>query len=340
MLSKLMKLGKFKEGLFKEMEGGFRPVQEPETLFVICSDSRLVPNKEPGNLFFIRNVGNIIPPSGVGSSEAAALMFALNKLPSIKDIIICGHSHCGAMEGLLTPSVNELIPELGSWLKHSHSVLEKINGAKDSKDKDFHLKVRKATMLNVLAQMEHLKSYPLIAKKLERNELTIHGWFYDLQRSEILVYEPELDEFLSLEKALDYAVSSRRDKIIEQIAMNYLEPFTYPQTAEEYKQLLQLFLLLERDIKPLWSTIKSALTEELWKELGELYSSKDDPEFNEMLEQGIHFKLTHLKAFQKNLQESEGYRKYMGGVIRHSFFTPSIPKLIPESSGNCFNFTC
>lgn len=307
MLIKLM-LGvrQFQDGSFKQMEDMFKQLsigQNPEILFITCSDSRLLPNlmtqTKPGDLFVIRNVGNIIPPSHVPSSEAAGLMFALSELHSIKDIIICGHSHCGAMKGLLTPNLNERLPEVASWLNHSHSVLKQMNDSKESHLDDFTLKLLQATKLNILTQMEHLKSYPLIAEKLKRRELTLHGWFYEFETGEVLVYESRFNDFVPLEKALAFAISTRRDKIIEQVAMKHLEPYTNPQTAHEYKELMRLFLLLEKNLLPIWQTIKKEVTQKVWTELGGLYSSIEDVEFINMLEQGSQVKLMNLKDFQK-----------------------------------------
>ena len=345
MLIKLM-LGvrQFQDGSFKQMEDMFKQLsvgQSPEILFITCSDSRLLPNlltqTKPGDLFVIRNVGNIIPPSHVPSSEAAGLMFALSELHSIKDIIICGHSHCGAMKGLLTPNLKERLPEVASWLTHSHSVLKQMNESKESHPDDFTLKVLQATKLNILTQMEHLKSYPLIAEKLKRKELTLHGWFYEFETGEVLVYESSIDEFVPLEKALSVAISTRRDKIIEQVAMKHLEPFTNPQTAQDYRELMQLFSLLENNLLPIWKTIKTEVTQKVWIELGGLYSGTDDVQFKNMLEEGYQLKLMNLKDFQKNISESIGYQNYIRKTMYHSFFAP-IPKSTPETLSNLLSF--
>ncbi|WP_454781779.1 carbonic anhydrase [Legionella sp. WA2022007384] len=344
MLIKLM-LGvrQFQDGSFKQMEDLFKQLsvgQSPEILFITCSDSRLsnlLIQAKPGDIFVIRNVGNIIPPSHVPSSEAAGLMFALSELHSIKDIIICGHSHCGAMKGLLTPNLKERLPEVASWLTHSHSVLKQMNDSKESLPDDFNLKVLQATKLNILAQMEHLKSYPLIAEKLKRKELTLHGWFYEFETGEVLVYESSIDEFVPLEKALSFAISTRRDKIIEQVAMKYLEPFTNPQTAQDYRKLMQLFSLLENNLLPIWQSIKTEVTQKVWGELGGFYSSTDDVQFNNMLEEGYQLKLMNLKDFQKNISESIGYQNYIRKTMYQSFFAP-IPKSIPETISNLLSF--
>ncbi|MCE0724151.1 carbonic anhydrase [Legionella resiliens] len=341
MLIKLiLGIRKFQDESFKQMESIFKKLstaQTPDILFITCSDSRLLPSlltqTKPGDLFIIRNVGNIIPPYNVPSSEAAGLMFALNELPSIKDIIICGHSHCGAMKGLLTPNLKERLPEVASWLTHSHSVLKQMNDSKELDTHDFNLKLLQATKLNILEQIEHLKSYPLIAEKLARKELAIHGWFYEFETGEVFVYEPHHQEFYPLEKALAFAVSMRRDKIIEQVAMNYLEPLTNPQTVKEYKELMELFLHLEKDVLLIWQAIKKEVTLKLWEELGDLYCSMDDVQFKHMLEEGCQLKLINLKKFQKNIEESAGYQYYMRQIMRYSLFTAPTPKSINTSEG-------
>lgn len=330
---------------FKQMQGIFEHLsvgQNPEILFITCSDSRLMPSlltqTKPGELFVIRNVGNIIPPSNVPSSEAAGIVFALNELDSIKDIIICGHSHCGAMKGLLTPDLKDHLPEVSSWLQHSHSVLKQMNEATPSHSSSFAFNVRQATKLNILTQLEHLKSYPIVAEKLARGELNLHGWLYEFEKGEVLVYEPQAKEFISFENALALAVSTRRDKIIEQVAMNYLESFTHPRTIKEYEILVQLFSLLEKNnLLTIWPAIKTEATQKLWSELGGLYPSIEDLQFNTLLDQGCQLKLKNLRSFQKNIMESQGYHQYMEQIMRYSLFTPSSPPLTSNTPHESIN---
>lgn len=330
MLIKLM-LGvrQFQGESFKQMQGMFEHLskgQTPEILFITCSDSRLMPGlltqTKPGELFVIRNVGNIIPPSHVPSSEAAGIVFALNELPSITNIIICGHSHCGAMKGLLTPHLKDRLPEVAAWLNHSNSVLKQITDSSTDHNKNTPSKLYRATRLNILTQLEHLKSYPIVAEKLARGELTLHGWLYEFETGEVLIYEPEFKDFVSFEKALALAVSSRRDSMIEQIAMNYLETLTHPQTTREYKLLMHLFSHLEKNLVPIWPMIKMAAKQKLWDELGGLYSSSEDDPFLSLLEQGCALKLGNLKNFQKKIMESSGYNQYIREMMHYSLFTP------------------
>lgn len=109
------------QGLFEELAKG----QSPETLFITCSDSRIDPNlltrSKPGDLFILRNAGNIVPPHGAANGgEAATIEFAVAAL-GVKDIIICGHSHCGAMKGLLQPESVASLPSVASWFTHAET---------------------------------------------------------------------------------------------------------------------------------------------------------------------------------------------------------------------------
>lgn len=297
--------------IFKQLGAG----QNPEILFITCSDSRLTPSlftqTQPGELFVIRNVGNIIPPADVPSSEGAGIEYALNELAAIKDIIICGHSHCGAMKGLLTPSLKERLPKVASWLTHSHSVLKQIDHSAP-----FASKVHNATKLNILEQIEHLKTYPIIAEKLARNELTLHGWFYEFETGEIFVYEHQFQKFLPFKEALAIAVSARRDKLIEQI---FLTPSTHPKNISHYKELMQLFSLIEKNILPVGPAIKKDIIQKLRFGLSKLHPNIHSASFTSLLEKRFH----HLKDFQKNRSESLEGRYYLGEMMRYSLFASS-----------------
>lgn len=323
MLIKLM-LGvrQFQDEPYKQMQSVFKSLsvgQKPEILFITCADSRLMPSlltqTKPGELFVIRNVGNIIPPATVPSSEAAGLVFALNELPSIKDIIICGHSHCGAMKGLLAPNLKERLPEVSSWLAHSYSVLKKIPPSSD-----YTLKLQEATKLNIVTQLEHLKTYPIIAEKIAKQELTLHGWLYEFEKGEVQVYQAPSQEFVPFKAALDLAVFARRDKIIEQVTMHHLEPLTSPQTAKDYTTLMHLLSQLEANLLPIWSLIKEKVYHSLWNELGGLYADAKSLQFTQLVEQGCHLKLPNLKNVQQKIKESPGYLLYSTQNLRGSIF--------------------
>lgn len=155
--------------------------QDPHTLFITCSDSRIIPSlftcTDPGELFTIRNVGNVIPPHDFLPvfSEAAALEFALNQL-NITDIIVCGHTNCGAIRACLNPEMN-YSPKLKSWIDLMKSQLHLHE----------HSEVNEVIQQNVLRQIENLKKYKIVEEKLAKKSLMIHGWVFDFD--DMLVYE-------------------------------------------------------------------------------------------------------------------------------------------------------
>lgn len=172
--------------------------QTPETLFITCSDSRINPNlltqTDPGELFILRNAGNIIPPHGAANGgEGATIEFATVGL-GVKDIIVCGHSHCGAMRALLAPNgLRDKMPALCSWLSHADAtrriVQEKYPGL--SKSDQLNVTIQE----NVLVQLENLRSHPAVAVGLARGLLKLHGWVYKFESGEVFAFDPERDQF-------------------------------------------------------------------------------------------------------------------------------------------------
>lgn len=188
--------------LFRKLEKG----QNPQVLFITCSDSRINPNlitqTEPGDLFIIRNAGNIIPAYGEhNSGEIATIEFAVDGL-GIKDIIICGHSHCGAMMGLLKPSMVETLPAMRRWLKNAESTRRIIF------DHYKHLEGDELVMAtveeNVLMQIENLKTHPSVASKLNKNQIRLHGWVYKFETGQIFKYDNDEGQFIGLSTAVPY----------------------------------------------------------------------------------------------------------------------------------------
>ncbi len=182
--------------------------QAPDTLFIACSDSRVVPNlfasADPGDLFVIRNVGNLIAPagsdghSGSDESEAAAIEFALARL-EVTDIIVCGHSECGAMQALLKGRETVEPFHLRSWLRHGESALRAL---KENQAPDVSLDPHnQLSQLNVLSQMEQLKSYPLVRERLSAGRLRLHGWWFELRQADVYAYEDSLRRFVLIDDA-------------------------------------------------------------------------------------------------------------------------------------------
>lgn len=174
--------------------------QHPQVLLITCSDSRIMPElltqADAGDLFVLRNAGNIVPAHGAGcGGEQATIEYAVAAL-GVRHVIVCGHSHCGAMKGLLHPELVHGMPRVASWLAHAeaaHSILAERQGNL-SEDES----LLAAAKENVLVQMANLGTYPSVCARRARCELQIHGWFYLIETGEVLSYEPESGGFVPL----------------------------------------------------------------------------------------------------------------------------------------------
>lgn len=177
--------------------------QKPDALFIACSDSRVVPNlfasTDPGDLFVVRNVGNIIPPAepgGVSSgdiSELAAIEFSVQDL-NVKDIIVCGHSECGAMRCLLGGGSDVSHQHLFNWIKYAKtckSTLEQTRKNFPPELSDLNI----LSQINVLQQISHLKTYPLIRDRVSKGQLELHAWWFDIATATVYSYNSELQSF-------------------------------------------------------------------------------------------------------------------------------------------------
>lgn len=186
--------------LFERLAKG----QNPLALFITCSDSRIDPammtQTKPGELFILRNAGNIVPPYGaVNGGESATIEYAVSVL-GIRDIIVCGHSLCGAMQGLLQPESLENLPAVKSWLGHAEATARII------KENYSHI-VRPEDRLtatveeNVLVQLENLRTHPAVRAAMGRGELTLSGWVYKFQTGQVFAYQPDQSQFVLLTQA-------------------------------------------------------------------------------------------------------------------------------------------
>ncbi|OKH52692.1 carbonate dehydratase [Calothrix sp. HK-06] len=168
--------------------------QHPRALFITCSDSRIDPNlltqTEPGELFIIRNAGNIIPPYGAtNGGEGAAVEYAVQVL-GIRQIIVCGHSNCGAMKGLLQLGrLAEDMPLVYDWLKHAEATRRLIK--ENYQDYEGEELLNATIEENVLTQLENLRTYPVIHSKLHKGEITLYGWVYKIDTGGVFVYSME-----------------------------------------------------------------------------------------------------------------------------------------------------
>lgn len=176
--------------------------QSPEILFITCCDSRIDPNlltqTQPGELFIIRNLGNIIPAySNANASEGAGIEYAVSGL-DIKHIIVCGHSHCGSMKGLLQiNNLSEPMPLVYGWLRHNAESTRRL--LQDNyQDYDGEKLLRIAIEENILTQIENLETYPVIRSRLHGKQISLHAWLYEIETGNIFTYNAQENRFVIL----------------------------------------------------------------------------------------------------------------------------------------------
>ena len=184
-----------RRALFERLAGG----QSPQALFITCADSRIVPSllthTAPGDLFVERNPGNIVPvytEAGVGESASIEYAVAVLKVPHI---VVCGHSDCGAVEGMLHPEKVAEVPAVARWLRYGDSARARTLAAlpEDAPDR---ARLELLTRLNVVAQMTHLATHPSVRAALDRGAVSVHGWVYLIETGEVQAWDPARAAFL------------------------------------------------------------------------------------------------------------------------------------------------
>ncbi len=181
--------------------------QHPDTLFIGCADSRVVPHllssAEPGDLFVHRNVGNLVPPADVSGrsvgdrSEAAMIEYAVAVL-GVRDLVVCGHSNCGAMKALLV-GVPPGAPNLDEWLSLARGALD--DDAFSPRLGEGRAREDLLSQRNVLCQLANVATYPLVRRAIEEGSLALHGWWFDIGEAEVLVWDAGAARFASLDHA-------------------------------------------------------------------------------------------------------------------------------------------
>ncbi|ACB94262.1 carbonic anhydrase [Beijerinckia indica] len=191
-----------KEELFAHLSKS----QSPHVVFITCADSQITPSlitqTEPGELFILRNIGNLVPPYGeMLGGVSSVIEYAVVGL-NVSAIIICGHSDCGAMKALLLPEKGHLdqMPTVRTWLRNAAAARAALG---DIRDEDVGPeKVRNLAEQNVLLQIAQLKTHPSVAAALARGTLFLQGWFYDIGTGEISVLDEQTRKSLSVKEAI------------------------------------------------------------------------------------------------------------------------------------------
>lgn len=187
-----------KQELFERLSTG----QSPEALFITCSDSRIetamLTQTDPGELFICRNAGNIVPPhTNQTGGMTASIEFAIGAL-RIPNIVVCGHTDCGAMKGAMNRAALTNLPHVREWLGYAQGavdITEALGG---------HLepaaKMRMLLEQNVILQLQHLKTHPTVAVALAQKALVLHGWVYDITTGEVEAWDEAAGAWVPVEE--------------------------------------------------------------------------------------------------------------------------------------------
>jgi carbonic anhydrase len=207
-------LHKFQGEVFDSQRALFERLatqQHPDALFITCSDSRINPNlitqTGPGDLFILRNAGNIVPPHGAAASggEAATIEYAIAAL-GVRDIIVCGHSNCGAVKALFDPAATEKLPAVRSWLSNADAT--RLIVEENYKDLSKEDRVAVGVKENVLVQLENLRTHPLVQSRIAAGKLNLHGWVYRIESGEVVYFDHTAQQFVPLSEAANVAPPS------------------------------------------------------------------------------------------------------------------------------------
>ncbi len=184
-----------RKALFAELANG----QSPEVLFITCADSRIDPNlvtqTQPGDLFICRNAGNIVPPHvKVAGGVTASIEYAVSVL-GVRDIVVCGHTDCGAMKGALNPDALSDLPHVHNWLDHARAAVDIVKARHGSAGP---AQLGDVTEENVLLQLQHLRTHPAVAARLGTGAIGLHGWVYDIESGDVNCYDEAEKRFVPL----------------------------------------------------------------------------------------------------------------------------------------------
>jgi len=173
--------------------------QNPKVLVIACSDSRVDPaillGCEPGDMFVVRNVANLVPPYETSKGQhgvSAALEYAI-KVLEVEHVIVLGHSCCGGIQALMTPARAGLGEFIAPWVSIAEPALQEVD--KELQDKPDAIRQRACEQASVLVSLENLLTFPWIWERVMTGRVYLHGWYFDLHKGELLSYLPETGSF-------------------------------------------------------------------------------------------------------------------------------------------------
>jgi carbonic anhydrase len=174
--------------------------QAPETLFITCADSRIVPDlilqTQPGDLFICRNAGNVIPRAGEPAGGVSATIEYAVEVLRVRHLIVCGHSDCGVIRALMAPQALEGLASVRDWLQHVEPAWKYVDEVeRNAGELTRHTAL---THANVLVQLDNLKTHAYITRALAEGRLQVHGWYYDILSGRIENFDEGLGKFVAL----------------------------------------------------------------------------------------------------------------------------------------------
>jgi len=178
--------------------------QSPETMFIGCADSRVVPElltqQGPGGLFVVRNAGNIIPPYGPDpGGVTASIEYGVSVL-GVLDLVVCGHSGCGAMTALVSGVEKlEALPSVARWLHYADGALQPLQNGQEFADDAARLNA--VVHENVLTQLDNLVTHPVVRKAIDAGQIQLHGWVFDIATGGVETYDARVKQFVPLSSA-------------------------------------------------------------------------------------------------------------------------------------------
>src|SRR5579875_1249779 len=194
-------VARFQRDVYPAREAAYRKLiregQKPHTLFITCADSRIDPElitqSGPGEIFVSRNIGNLVPSYGeMMGGVSAVVEYAVQAL-GVKQIVICGHTDCGAMKGLQHREKLQSLPTVNHWLRNAEAALSVVQARRTGMGEQAELE--QLIGENVVLQMHHIRTHPAVAGKIAQEALEIYGWIYDIGHGEVRAYDPESKSF-------------------------------------------------------------------------------------------------------------------------------------------------
>jgi carbonic anhydrase len=199
--------------LFARLASG----QKPEALFIACSDSRVslewITQCGPGDLFVCRNAGNMAPRFSRGDDVSATIEYAVCAL-GVRDIVVCGHSDCGAMKALLNPASLKDMPQVKSWLRHAHPARQALSKTQISQPSAETLVT--LTKLNVRLQLDRLGVHPKVQAQVRAGALELHGWYYRIDTGEVEAWQAAEDRWVAVQESR-HGLSTRRHHVTQAV---------------------------------------------------------------------------------------------------------------------------